>query len=421
MAEHIRAFPTNIERVFAGSSGREFFKAMAELDIFCETQYIPLGPGNQDLEMVYMLNTSSKAKYDRKEHWEAQSLILDCNGEMLARNIPPVFPIDQKLAPKIRWEQETHVEEYIKGDTVLVFNHEDTVQIASKWNAAGQDTVSWNSKMTHKEAFIRILAEMNSPWHLPFSKPPNKERYVWIFRMTPPTITCPNGELLLVSALNRNLNSEIKKYYVDKYAFAWQFDRPKRVSASSASCVRDLFLQNLVSGDRTILVDSRFNRVLVDDPILGQIETLKRTPNVSLKRIATLVLQVSARELKEAIPELTDLFYMLEDTLADVLEEMESLWTFITKEEFPSRKAFAMRVSSYSLSHYMLLAYDGKIKTWRDVLPHIRPGQLVAWAKDVRGTSIRRELEKINKQREVNLSNDKEEKGSMVSNAQEPV
>jgi len=371
--------------------------------------------------MVYTLNTSAKASYNKREHWEAQGLILDCNGEMLARSIPPIFPQHFNCAPKIRWGNETHIEEHVQGDTVLVFNHEGTVQVASKWNAAGYENVNWSSTMTHREAFVRILSEMNSPWHLPFSKTPNKERYVWIFKIAPPSTHYPNGRLFLMAALNRTLNSEIKKHYVDKFAFAWGFERPKRVDASSAGCIEDLFFKNLIGKGRAILVDSRSNRVYVEDPIMDQVGILSKSSQVSLKRAALLVLRASAREWKKVIPELTDVFYMLEDTLCDQLEEMENLWTYITKAEYSSRKDFAMRVSSYDLGFFMMLAYDGKIKTWRDVLKYIRPKHLVAWAKEVRGTSIRRELDKINKKREENSTDDKEEKGSVVSNAQESV
>lgn len=397
------AYPLVVQKLFRRFEGRRFFEMMDAHEIFCETQYMSLNDENKTMEQVYVLNTKYKASMAYAHQREAQGLILSTGGHVISRCIKATLPHDHDYAKRPDTKLMLRKEQIIQGDTIMIFYYGERMHIATPYAANGLSVCSWDRTLTHYEAVTNLLHERFSPWHLPFTRDGFENKYTWQFVLTPPTDVHEKGQLYLVAAFHKSLNTEIKPQYLNQFARAWGFKRPNHVSyAGEGQSVESFIQAHPVGFKRFYLMDPHGARVLIEDVTDAKIERLLRVPHVGLRSIVELVLRYGRNRTAELLPEeFTNIVYIVEDFIEECTENMERLWSALTEdEEYECRKHFAYRASAYTLAPFMFMAYDGKIKNAGDVLENMRIPWLMRELRLKRSKAIDRELQKINQLRE---------------------
>lgn len=409
-------FPTQIQRLYKTVEKDSFFHIMEIEHIFCETQHVSVG---RTSEQVYVLNTDVKnVRFTNPKQFEANGLIITEGGELLCRAFPHILPISHKRAPALKWDVgPVYLEERVEGKLIMLFQHMGRIHIATPFSVNGMD-VPLNRSTTYQEYVQAYLKRRFVDWEEPFRSFEQSNKYVWLFAYLPPsTERGLDDRLVFLSAIDKDLNTEVKREYSVRRAIECGFEivGSKRVVSMEEA---NGFLKRLpLSHKGFVLRDSRNNRVYFRHEMPKPIEAaLDLNRDVSTTLVAELILLRPAAYYKSILPDFEEVLLMAEDILNDTINQANSLWLVCQEYLKTGKRAFAQRVKELhtDLDFLLFMAAKGCFAERKDVVKRIKPRWLAKKIVEYGGDKFVKALNKLNKLKEEKANNDRKEKSSVV-------
>ena len=336
-------------------------------------------------ESTWLYNYRDNILGDKEIENEAGGLILDDNCNIICAAFPKITKIGNLNNPNLFW-MGTKASILYDGMQIIIYSHKGEYFIRTKYDIDGGTELP--NGMTVRETVLDLLSDIepDDPFR-PFKEANKKEdRYCWFFELISPEtskiIRQEESELILFASIDKIHNREIASHAVDKFAKRSGLSRVPQGPAVNIDNVNKLLIRLGSTARGIVATDVSCNRILFESPIYKMLKKTIRTKQnyPSARSFAELVLNTEVEDLTVTYEHYTDILYLMQDTLTDILEELDDLWSF--NNELISRKEFAEAVKHHPLSKILFLVWDGKAETAEDMLPHISSKYLADETKD---------------------------------------
>lgn len=311
-------------------------------------------PDWQDILSKYPYNLSIRQKGDlfkfnyTKESIpcvvtnEARALILDKNGNIIAKSFNRFFNMNESYAATIDWKDEITVEEKIDGTLIELYWY-------NGWHIATRSSFDAKDFKVNDKDFSFEDLFYDSQEDLDFKIIKLDKDKTYVFELVSPyskiVVDYKNTESYLLSVFSNITGIEMSQFYIDDVAKRFNFKQPKKYKLRNSKEIES-FVKKF-SGkefEGVVVKDCKGHRVKIKNPFWLELHHLSFNGTPTIKQIIKMIIEDNDSEFLSYFPEYELDFDNVKQKMDEILYSLKDYLSFIklAKDEkfFESDKEF---------------------------------------------------------------------------------